>query len=164
MKANYFYLAPLIKSRLEEAIPDLINIYGAAEYSRLETFDPITPCAFVIYNGDVTPSNVQNTAGVMRLTQNVTQRWLVVVCVNYSDPLGLDEEMFSEGGVLVSDVISAISGWCPDEKNATPFHRSNQNIPPDYGDGLGFFPVNFEILIPKKLGGGNAGQNHHGRS
>lgn len=156
---NYFYLAPLIKQRLE-TIPGLVNIYGAAEYSRIETFDPITPCAFVIYNGDVTPNNLQNTGGIMRATQSVMQRWLIVVCVNYSDPLGLDDEMLSEGGTLITEVINSISGWSPDANNATPFQRSNQNIPPDYGDGLGFFPLVFQIQIPSKLGGRNAGKNH----
>ncbi|MEZ3140805.1 hypothetical protein ACBQ88_17195 [Citrobacter braakii] len=154
---NYFYLAPLIRKRLVEKVPELINVYGAAEFSRLETFDPVTPCAFIIYNGDVTPSSMQNTGGVLRLTQSVTQRWLVVICVNYSDPMGLDDEMLTEGGSLLSDVINAVSGWSPDEKGASPLHRSNQNLPPDYGDGLGFFPVIFETQIPRKLGAKYAG-------
>ncbi|WP_347253457.1 phage tail terminator protein [Leminorella grimontii] len=153
MVTDYLFSEPLIIKRLRETLPDLREITGAAGLAQIQEENIPAPAAYVLYLGDSISATPAATGGIQARQQFVTQLWAVVVVVYYADGRGMGEEINSEAGPYLSRVIEALSGWKPEIGSCPPVRRHPQQLPAQYEDGYGFFPLVFQVQIPASLGG-----------
>ncbi|MBK5072573.1 hypothetical protein I2492_06060 [Budviciaceae bacterium CWB-B4] len=153
MVTDYLFCEPLIIERLKEKLTDFTEITGAAGLAQVQDENIPAPAAYVIYQGDVLNASPGATGGVQARQQFVTQLWAVVIVVYFADGRGLGEQVNSIAGPYLSQVIDALSGWKPDTNNCLPIKRHPQQLPAQYEDGYGFFPLVFQVQIPASMGG-----------
>ena len=134
MIENYLALEPLIAARLKERVPELRAVLGAPEYAAIEAVAPPTPCAFVVYVGDLIES--QGSGEV------VAQRWGVVLAVSNVSDQASGEAKRAEAGRLLEPALKALTNW-----RASPDFRPLRRVqapPPTYTQAVGYFPLAFE--------------------
>jgi hypothetical protein len=144
MITNYLAAESLIIARLKAQVPTFRAVYGAADLAGVEERAQVTPAAHVIYDGDAVPGGEVNRAGA-GAAQVVAQHWLVVVAVrNVRDTQG-GQYTREEAGPLVSQTITALSGWKP-STDFRPLRRTSAPKPA-FTNGFGYFPLMFEALL-----------------
>ncbi|MEQ5285549.1 MULTISPECIES: phage tail terminator protein [Providencia] len=148
MVRNYLFCGPKIIERLQEKVPEFLEVLSAADLSTAENDDPATPNAYVVYNGDITGTSPSATGGNLKLAQYINQLWIVMICVYLPDSRGLGEYAGEEGGELITKVINALTGWSPDPKACLPMSRHSQSLPTQYENGFAYFPLVFQVGIP----------------
>lgn len=153
MVTDYLFCERLIIDRLRAEIPDFVEVTSAAGLAQMQDEYAPAPSAYIIYQGDVINNNVAATGGVQARTQFVTQLWAVVICVYFADGRGLGEDISSEAGPLIKRVIDTLAGWAPDPKVCRPMTRSGQQLPAQYENGYGYYPLVFQVQIPAAIGG-----------
>lgn len=155
MVKNYLFCGPKIIEHIKEQVPEFLEVLSAADLSTMESDDPAPPCAYVVYNGDLIDTSTNATGGHQRQAQYVKQLWAVVICVYLPDSRGLGEYAGEEGGVLITKVINALTGFRPDPKACLPMSRHSQQLPTQYENGFAYFPLVFQVGIPNAFLKGN---------
>lgn len=61
MVRNYLFCGPKIIERLQEKVPEFSEVLSAADLATVESDDPVTPNAYVVYNGDITGTSPSAT-------------------------------------------------------------------------------------------------------
>ena len=156
MVDDYFYLEPLIISRLQSALPDL-PILSSKDLSTLQDRTQPNVAIHVMYAGD----NIQDDAALRHSSltgtnyhqQKVLQYWMIVLAIrNVRDgntstgtPLQLD------AGQLLIAVIKALGGWKPDDA-LDYLTRSKGNNSPTYHNGFAYYPLRFETFFITSTG------------
>ena len=154
MVTDYLFCERLIMERLRGEVQEFREVNSAAGLAQMqdEEYAP-NPSAYVIYQGDVINTSVAATGGVQARTQFVTQLWAVVICVYLADGRGLGEDINSAAGPLIKRVIDTLASWTPDPKVCRPMVRSGQQLPAQYENGYGYYPLVFQVQIPAAIGG-----------
>ncbi len=138
---NYLAVEQPTLERLRDAVSSVPprNIMKAADLAGVTVKSQVTPALYLIYAGDqVQPGDDgRSTYGD---AQVVTQNWIVVVAVKHARG---GEEAHAEAGEIISEVISALSGWAPLD-GYTTFVRTTAPRP-GYIKNFAYFPLQFSI-------------------
>ncbi len=133
--SDYLALEGLIIDRLKTEMPELRQVSGWSDYTSIEEIKLPTPCAYVIYQGDV----IQGDAG-QGAAQRIEQQWGVVIVVrNVAQRSGVG--IREEAGPLMARVLALLMGWKPIPTDR-PLRRM-PSPPPEYSDRVGYFPLLF---------------------
>lgn len=153
MVTDYLFCERLIIDRLRTDITEFVEVSGAASLAQMQDEYPPAPSAYVIYQGDVVNTSTAATGGVQARTQFVTQLWAIVICVHFADSRGRGEDINSVAGPLITRVIATLAGWVPDPSHCRPMSRFGQQLPAQYENGYGYYPLVFQVQIPAAIGG-----------
>lgn len=149
MVEDYLFCEPLLIEKLRNDIPELVDVCGAADLDSLDNEDPTCPCAYVIYAGDMTPTNPAATGGIGRSAQFVTQLWSVVLCVYLPDGRGIGNGVSKIAGKLISKISRSLRGFVPDPKCCKSMYKHSTPVIPDYGsDGYCYYTLTFCVQFP----------------
>lgn len=132
------WLAPHIRDRLTDQVPELRAVYMADEIDADAKEPPQVPAAVVLLN-DLRPAaiNPQQQVAV------VEQDWLVMLAVR---SLRKDKDRSRQAlGVLVTKTVRAMQGWQPQGTRRTFTWLRGPR--PDYGVNTNFFPLLFSIQV-----------------
>lgn len=145
---NYLFAGEAIKQRLKTAVPDFKEILLAGDLAKISQAAQKSPCAYVIYNGDVINSSVQ-AHGMLGKAQYVTQEWTVAVVVNLADKRSLNS-VDETAGELMTKTLQALSGFVINRRTK-PLTRASRTLKVEYIDGWGYYPYvfNVEFVMPR---------------
>lgn len=149
---DYLFCDALLTEHLREKIPDLVMVGNAAGLDQLAAGSIPAPSAWVFYLGDQVPGTPASAGGTGGRQQFVTQLWAIMVAVYFADGSGRGADITRQAGPLMSQVLEAFRGWQP-TANLPRIRRSAQQLPVQYEDGYGFYPLVYQIQIPATLGG-----------
>lgn len=139
--ANYLFAGEVIKQRLQQAIPEFKQVLLAGNLAQIAQHAQQSPCAYVIYQGDVINPAVE-ARGTASLAQLVKQEWMIVVVVNLADKSRLNNGD-ALAGELITKMLKALSGYRI--QHCKPLYRSAKGINVDYQDGWGYYPFLFNV-------------------
>jgi len=123
---------PLIEA--VATIPELLKVYGMAEFDDLEKAGKPMPCAFVIYDGyRVLESNRH------RRSARVETRWLVVIAVKSAARTAAGGQARGKAHPLTKAVLQLLLGWAPPD-GYTPLTLETPP-PPIFPAGALLFPL-----------------------
>lgn len=150
---DYLFCESRIIDHLRASIPDLVEVGSAAGLEAIQDGNVPVPSAWVFYLGDAVSGSTASVGGQRAQQQTVTQLWAVLLAVYFADGRGLGADINGTAGPLISRVLEAMRGWTPDEKTVPRVRRSAQQLPVQYDNGYGFYPLVYQIQIPASLGG-----------
>lgn len=150
---DYLFCESRIIARLRECVPEFMEVGSAAGLESIQDGNVPAPSAWVFYLGDTVSGTTAATGGQRAGQQMVTQLWAIMVAVYFADSRGIGGDINSAAGPWISRVLAAMRGWTPDEKTIPRVRRSPQQLPAQYENGFGFFPLVWQIQIPASLGG-----------
>ncbi|HRD86771.1 MAG TPA: hypothetical protein PK752_00730 [Accumulibacter sp.] len=117
-------------------LPELVKVYGMADFDDLEKAGKPTPCAFVIYDGyRVIESNRQRRAA------RVETRWLVVLAVKSAASTIAGGQARLAAAPLATTVLRTLLDWVP-PPGYTPLSLETPP-PPVFQAGALLFPLAF---------------------
>lgn len=117
-------------------LPELVKVYGMADFGDLDKAGKPTPCAFVIYDGyRVMESNRQRRAA------RVETRWLVVLSVKSAASTAAGGQARSAAAPLARLILRALLDWVP-PAGYTPLSLETPP-PPVFQAGALLFPLAF---------------------
>ncbi|EFP4583510.1 hypothetical protein HX910_000772 [Salmonella enterica] len=149
---DYLFCEPLLTAHLRERIPELVCVGSVAGLEQLAAGNIPAPSAWVFYLGEQISGTPAAVGGVQNRQQFVTQLWAVVVAVYFADGPGRGGDIAGQAGPLLAKVLEAFKGWQP-AAEIPRIRRSTQQLPAQYEDGYGFYPLVYQIQIPASLGG-----------
>lgn len=115
-------------------IPELLKVYGMADFDELEKAGKPMPCAFVIYDGyRVLESRRQRRAAL------VETRWLVVIAVKSAARTAAGGAARGQAAPLAAGVLKRLLGWTPPD-GYTPLTLETPP-PPIFSAGALLFPL-----------------------
>lgn len=136
--ADYWFLAPLLKARLETEVSDApVDICETVD--QIYAADRREAVLMLMYAGDTVLGNAAGGKSV-----KLKQRWMVLLALN-NVARGLDARQMKAGPVL-SRVHTALAGWTP-LGCAHPFMRANAPLRPDHTQNKALYPLGFEIEL-----------------
>ncbi|MDH4182646.1 MAG: hypothetical protein OEV92_00355 [Nitrospinota bacterium] len=110
MATNYFAVESLIVARLKERIPQLKSVLGSGVGHGVEDVAK-KPTVLVVYDG-YEPMGRGLGKTLLR------QRWQILLTVeSINDSAG--DSARGQAGVLIVEIISALSGWAPSAEFST---------------------------------------------
>jgi len=117
-------------------IPELIKVYGMADFDDLVKAGKPMPCAFVVYDGyQVLEANRQ------RRSARVETRWLVVLAIKSAARAAAGEAARLAAAPLLSKILRAGMDWQP-PTGYTPLTLETPP-PPIFEAGALLFPLAF---------------------
>lgn len=141
-EADYLFLAPLIKARLEGKVADVaVDICETAE--QVYKSDLRQVVLMVMWGGDVVPEQESARAGA-GASQVIHQRWGVLLAL--ANPSQFKDARQVQAGPLLSKIHKALAGWTP-EGCSRPFRRANAPLRPDIQPQKAIFPMGFEVQL-----------------
>lgn len=143
MSDNYLFLEQLIIERIKSEVKGLKKVEGLSNLASLEGERQVVPAAYVIYLNDVVSSG-DNHQGALKKVQTITQEWAVVLTVNPADADKTGKNARQQAGVLLAEILKAMTGWKPDGAT-TAFSRATGRAAPSYFDSYFYYPVAFQI-------------------
>lgn len=149
---NYLFAGKEIAERLKHIVPEFKEVLKAGNLANISHEAQKSPCAYVIYHGDVINTAEAAHGGVGK-AQYVTQQWIVAVVVNLADKRSLYTDADEQAGELITNMLQALSGWKINERTK-PLTRSAKSINAEYIDGWGYYPFvfNVEFVMPRSKG------------
>lgn len=136
--ADYWFLAPLLKARLEDQVSDApVDVCETVE--QIYAADRREAVLLVMYAGDA----ILNAAAGGKSVR-LRQRWMVLLALNnVARPM---DARLVKGGPVLSRVHTALAGWTP-AGCAHPFMRANAPLRPDHTQNKALYPLGFEIEL-----------------
>lgn len=121
------------------AVPGLLGVYGAAEFSDLAKSGKPSPCAYVLYGGySVLQSSDDGE------TARVEDRWLVVLSLKHAGRAPGAEPVREAAAPMIQAVLGAMMGWQPDARSYKAFKLDSAPRPEPAPARL-LFPLAFKI-------------------
>lgn len=139
---NYLFLEQPIIDRVKSEVLGLKTVAGRTDLASLAGDRQIVPAVYVIYLGDELADGV-NQQGGRKVVQMVTQNWAAVLTVNPADPSKEGKYARAQAGMLLAQLITALSGWTPND-TVTPFCRVAGRTAATYLDSYLYYPVIFQ--------------------
>lgn len=143
---HFLALEPAIVARLEEAMPEGVQVLTAVDMQ-----STIAPSVQVIYDGYAVG---QRTGAVVALRQ----QWLTVVTVRNTKTVRAGVGMRDEAGPLIDQVIEAmhrlrVEGYMPLTLENAP--------PPLYAGGFAYFPLAWSTTLNLRHGANYMGHSRN---
>lgn len=138
LAADYFFMGPLIKARLEDQVPDIpVDLCETAD--QVLAADRRVAVLMVMWAGDrfVDTEGGRASAGA---SQSLHQRWLVALGINN---VGAGDARNVRAGPTISKVHKALAGWTA-EGAARPLRRANAALMPQFTPQKAIYPMGFE--------------------
>ncbi len=135
---DYFFMAPLIKARLEDQVPD-IPVQVCETVDQVLAADKRVIVLMVMWAGErFTESEAGRAQG--GASQSLNQRWLVALGINN---VGSADARNVRAGPTISLVHKALAGWTA-EGAARPMRRVNAPLTPQFTSQKAIYPMGFE--------------------
>lgn len=136
--ADYWFLAPLIKARLEDQVSDApVEICETVE--QIYAADRREAVLLVMYAGDAVGAAAAGGKSV-----KLKQRWMAILALNNVARAADARQV--KGGPVLSRMHTALAGWTP-LGCAHPFMRANAPLRPDHTQNKALYPLGFEIEL-----------------
>ena len=120
-------------ARLKEQVPEVQTLSSWGQPVIKESHD-LPPSVMVFLENDQ-PGDVVARGR----NQKIEQTWLALVVVKDAE---------NEAGPLISQVIRALAGWCPEGGRFSVFQRVRSSFLPDYSpNGIFYFPLSFSTTF-----------------
>lgn len=148
---NYLFAGSAIVERLKQTVPEFKAVLKAGNLANISRDAQRSPCAYVIYHGDVINTKPEAHGGVGK-AQYVTQQWIVAVVVNLADKRSLYADADELAGELITKTLRSLSGFKINERTL-PITRAARNLNAEYIDGWGYYPFIFsvEFIMPRSM-------------
>lgn len=146
---NYLFLEEPLINRIESEVKGLTYVGGRSSIDQIAAERQVVPAVYIIYLGDNTSQGDKHQGGFKK-TQVVTQYWAAVLTTYPADGNKDGTAARKEAGVLMGQIIKAITGWQP-VAAVTPFSRTAGRTEAIYIDGFLYCPLIFQttFIFPK---------------
>lgn len=147
--ANYFAVESLMIARISAQLgAALLKVGGIAEFDYALDNDGPYPSAFVRYDGET----IEQKGPTGRIL-HALQRWQVCLLTRPAVNVTSGNASLTASGTLVSNLITALSGWTPATGYQVLRRVQNRGESVIYDNGLAAFVLDFEIGVPITLAG-----------